>query len=185
VAEEHTPSDHQPLLQRGIRPSTTRSTVALWSKSLLNALLFFAIFMVALPRAAHWALPWALPVPEGLRTGAAAILLAVGIAVWGWGLDVFSRQGRGTPFPLDAPARLVTAGPFGQIRNPIMAAEILVIWGVGLLFGSAGTLIYAAAMTALACWLVIHVEEPELRRRFGDAFDGYCERVPRWIPRLS
>ena len=34
-----------------IRPSTTRSTIALWAKSLLNAALFFSVFMVALPAA--------------------------------------------------------------------------------------------------------------------------------------
>ncbi len=45
------------------RPSTTEDTRALWMKSLLNALLFFAIFMVALPWLAHTFLPLNLPEP--------------------------------------------------------------------------------------------------------------------------
>ena len=80
---------------------------------------------------------------------------------------MFSRRGRGTPFPLDAPRHLATEGPFARLRNPIMAAELVVIWGVAFYFGSLGVLVYAAAMTALAHWLVLRVEEPELRSRFG------------------
>ncbi len=182
MADEGPLTGKRPLLQRGIRASKTRSIAALWSKSLLNALLFFAIFMVALPSAAHWLLPLAVPVPQAPRAAFAVLLLLVGVAGWVWGLDVFSRRGRGTPFPLDAPRHLATEGPFARLRNPIMAAELLVIWGAAAYFGSVGVLVYAAAMTALAHWLVLHVEEPELRSRFGAQYDAYCARVPRWLP---
>jgi protein-S-isoprenylcysteine O-methyltransferase Ste14 len=33
--------------------------------------------------------------------------------------------------------------------------------------------------------VVVFVEEPALRRRFGDLHDVYCEHVPRWIPRAG
>ena len=49
-----------------IRPSTTRSTGSLYGKSLLNAVLFFAIFMLALPWLAHQFLPHTLPIPSVL-----------------------------------------------------------------------------------------------------------------------
>lgn len=185
MGQEGAPPERRPLLQRGIRASTTRSTAALWSKSLLNALLFFAIFMVALPSGAHWALPQALPIPEAPRAAIAALLFVAGGAGWVWALDVFSRRARGTPFPLDAPRHLATEGPFARIRNPIMAAELVVIWGVAFYVGSLGVSVYAGAMTALSHWLVVRVEEPELRRRFGETYDAYCERVPRWIPRIG
>ncbi len=69
-------------LQRAIRPSTTRSTAALWAKSLLNAVLFFAIFMLALPWLAHQLLPLALPLPAAARTWLAGALALVGVTVW-------------------------------------------------------------------------------------------------------
>ncbi len=50
------------------RPSTTENTGALWAKSLLNALLFFGVFMVALPWVAHTLLPAILLFPFGIRT---------------------------------------------------------------------------------------------------------------------
>ncbi len=106
MSEEDASPERPPLLQRGIRESTTRSTAALWSKSLLNALLFFAIFMIALPWGAHRMFPLVVPAPEALRTAIAVPLLVAGVAGWAWGLDVFSRRGRGTPFPLDAPRHL-------------------------------------------------------------------------------
>jgi len=172
-------------LQRSVRPSTTRSTGALWAKSLLNAVLFFAVFMVALPWAAHRLLPLELPIPHGLRTGVAGALGLVGLAVWVACLDVFSRRGRGTPLPLDAPRQLVTSGLFAVVRNPIMTGELLVIWAEVIYFASLGIALYAGAISVAAHVLVVHVEEPELRERFGEDYDQYCRRVPRWLPRFG
>jgi protein-S-isoprenylcysteine O-methyltransferase Ste14 len=172
------------LLQRTIRPSTTQSTAALWAKSLLNAALFFSIFMVALPWLAQRLLPLALPVPERLGGWLAATLGIVGVTVWIACLDAFSRRGRGTPLPVDAPRRLVTSGPFAVMRNPIMAAELLVIWAEALYCASLGITLYAIAMSVAAQWMVLRIEEPELRERFGDRYEDYCRSVPRWFPRL-
>jgi protein-S-isoprenylcysteine O-methyltransferase Ste14 len=166
----------------GIRPSTTQSGTALWAKSLLNAALFFAVFMMAMPALAAWLLPGRLPLPSGLRVGGGGVLFAGGVAVWIACLDRFSRHGRGTPFPLDAPQQLVTSGPFGVIRNPIIAAELAVVWGEALYLGVLGVFLYAALLTAAGHLVVVAIEEPELRERFGPTYDEYCRRVPRWWP---
>jgi protein-S-isoprenylcysteine O-methyltransferase Ste14 len=171
-------------LQRAIRPSTTRSTLALWAKSLLNAALFFGIFMLALPWLADRLLPLALPLPSALRNPLAGGLAFVGIVAWMACLDAFSRHGQGTPLPADAPRRLVTNGLFRHLRNPIMAAELLVIWAVALVLASLGALLYAIAITVLAHVMVVRVEEPELRSRFGHDYEEYCREVPRWLPRI-
>jgi protein-S-isoprenylcysteine O-methyltransferase Ste14 len=171
-------------LQNAIRPSATRSTAVLWAKSLLNAALFFAIFMLALPALVHWLLPRPLPVPRGPRVALALVLFVTGTAAWFTCLDTFSRHGRGTPLPMDAPRLLVMRGLFAHVRNPIMAGELLVIWAVALYVASLGVLLYAIVISLLAHWLVVHVEEPELRRRFGSDYNDYCRNVPRWVPRL-
>jgi protein-S-isoprenylcysteine O-methyltransferase Ste14 len=171
-------------LQRAIRPSTTQSTAALWAKSLLNAALFFCVFMLALPALAHRLLPAEIPSPPFVRTWLAGGLALAGIAAWLACLDAFSRHGRGTPLPADAPRELVTLGLFRWTRNPIMAAELCVIWAVALHLASVGPALYAVAITLLAHVSVVHVEEPELRRRFGPTYEEYCRAVPRWIPRL-
>jgi protein-S-isoprenylcysteine O-methyltransferase Ste14 len=171
-------------LQAGIRPSTTRSTLALWAKSLLNAVLFFAVFMVALPWGAHRLVPLPLPIPEGPRVPVAVVLFVVGTAIWLGCLDTFSRHGRGTPLPMDAPRHLVTEGFFAFVRNPIMVGELLVIWAEALYVASAGVVLYAAVISVAAHLSVVYVEEPELRRRFGERYEDYCRNVPRWLPQL-
>lgn len=171
-------------LRRAIRPSTTRGTGALWAKSLLNAVLFFGVFMLALPWLAHRLLPTELPLPGVLRVWGAGVLGVAGIAAWLSCLDRFSRQGRGTPLPADAPRLLVRTGLFGRLRNPIMAAELGVIWAEVLYLASLGVALYAVAISVLAHLAVVYVEEPELRERFGPEYEAYCREVPRWIPRL-
>ncbi len=171
-------------LQKIIRPSSTQSTAALWAKSLLNAVIFFSLFMVALPWAAHQLLTVAVPIPPGFRLWLAGFFFFVGVIAWAACLDNFSRHGRGTPLPADAPRLLVTGGLFSMVRNPIMAAEVLVIWGEALYVASLGIVLYAIAITVGAHLLVRHVEEPELRKRFGESYVDYCRRVPRWFPKL-
>jgi len=171
-------------LERAIRPSTTQSTGALWAKSLLNAALFFSIFMLALPWLADHLLPATLRLPAALRIWLAGSLALIGVTAWIACLDTFSRRGRGTPLPADAPRNLVTTGLFGWIRNPIMLAELLVIWAEALYLSSVGVMLYAIAISVVAHLLVVHVEEPELRKRFGESYETYCRTVPRWLPGL-
>jgi protein-S-isoprenylcysteine O-methyltransferase Ste14 len=73
--------------------------------------------------------------------------------------------------------------PLGACGIP-SGAELLVIWGVALHLASLGPLLYAAAISLLAHLLVVHVEEPELRSRFGEPYDVYRRDVPRWLPDL-
>jgi protein-S-isoprenylcysteine O-methyltransferase Ste14 len=78
----------------------------------------------------------------------------------------------------------VTSGLFNVIRNPIMTGELMVIWAEVLYFASLGILVYAALLSLAAHWMVVHIEEPELRERFGESYEAYCRKVPRWLPRL-
>jgi protein-S-isoprenylcysteine O-methyltransferase Ste14 len=177
------PSDRTRIVSRGIRPSRTQSTVALWAKSLLNAALFFAVFVAAMPFLAYRLLPASLPVPGPLRIAGGALCIA-GLGLWVWCLDYFVRLGRGTPFPLDAPRELVTTGPFAVIRNPIMAAELGVVWGEVVWSGAVGIALYALLATLAGHLVATRIEEPELHERFGAAYDAYRQRVPRWLPTL-
>ncbi len=60
----------------------------------------------------------------------------------------------------------------------------MVIWSEALYFASAGLVAYAVLVTAAAHWVVVRVEEPELRKRFGERYEAYCRNVPRCLPRL-
>ena len=164
--------------------STTESTTALWAKSVLTAVVFFGIFMVALPWPLHHFLPARLPLPDALRSWGGGGLFVVGLALWIGSLEAFPRRGRGTPLPTDAPRHLMVSGLHGVIRNPMMVGQVILVWGMALHFASVGFAVYVLLFMLFARRVVVAVEEPELRDRFGAEYEAYCERVPRWVPRL-
>jgi protein-S-isoprenylcysteine O-methyltransferase Ste14 len=96
----------------------------------------------------------------------------------------FARQGRGTPAPIAPPRHLVVGGVFRYVRNPGYIAVVTLIVGQGLLFGSAGVMLYATLVALMFHCFVTLYEEPTLRRQFGAEYEAYCHHVPRWIPRL-
>jgi protein-S-isoprenylcysteine O-methyltransferase Ste14 len=96
----------------------------------------------------------------------------------------FVREGRGTPAPIAPPRHLVVRGCFRYVRNPGYIAVVTLLIGQGLLFGSAGVMLYAALVALVFHFFVILYEEPTLRRQFGAAHEAYCHHVSRWIPHL-
>ena len=73
-------------------------------------------------------------------------------------------------------------GIYARIRHPRYAGSLLAILGACLLAGKPAMWIVAAAWATLML-LAISLEEREMRRRFGPAFEDYARRVPRFIPR--
>jgi protein-S-isoprenylcysteine O-methyltransferase Ste14 len=140
--------------------------------------------MILVPWLAHLLLPQDLSFHSGFRTWLAGVLAVSGIAGWIVCLETFSGQGGGTPLAADAPRELVTTRLFSQIRNPIMVSELCIIWAEALYIASLGTVLYGLAISLAARMLVVHIEEPELRKRFGESYAEYCRNVPRWFPAL-
>lgn len=120
------------------------------------------------------------------RTGSSRIvgwaLLLGGAALALHCSGFLSRIGGGTPVPVQPTQHLVTTGLYGYSRNPIYVADFGILVGLFLVRGELALLLYAALFAALLqAWIVLR-EEPELRRRFGEEYVRYAERVPRWIP---
>lgn len=156
------------------------------------ALLGSAIFMVIAPGMlavyvpwthTHWRIAPALFGFFPLRIlGVLLIVAALPVL-----LDSFARfaiQGLGTPAPIAPPQRLVVSGLYRYVRNPMYWAVLSLIFGQGLLFGSAPLLGYGLVVCLGFFTFVLLYEEPTLREKFGKEYDDYCARVPRWIPRL-
>lgn len=112
-------------------------------------------------------------------------LVAAGFALWLWTVRLFSRIGEGTLAPWDPTRKLVVAGPYRHVRNPMITAVVAVLVGEASLFGSLGILIWATAFFSVNhAWFLLG-EEPGLERRFGDEYRAYRDAVPRWIPRRT
>lgn len=110
-------------------------------------------------------------------------LLAAGAPLFLNFLLRFVREGRGTPAPVAPPERLVVGGAFRWTRNPGYVAVVALLLGEALLFGSTAILAWAGILALGFHLFVVLYEEPDLRRRFGAAYEAYCREVPRWLPR--
>lgn len=99
----------------------------------------------------------------------------------------FGWTGHGTPAPVAPPKRLVVAGFYRYVRNPMYVGFITGWSGLWIVFGHARA---AAIVTAAAVVLGVHLfvifyEEPTLRRKFGEDYEEYCRNVRRWWPRAQ
>jgi protein-S-isoprenylcysteine O-methyltransferase Ste14 len=125
------------------------------------------------------------PLPEGglaLACVPGGLLVILGAALILRATFLFARFGGGTPFPFDPPRKLIVQGPFRRLRHPFYAGAVMIVLGEAIATLSAALFACAAGLfLALHLLAVLH-EEPALRRRFGDVYDVYRARVPRWIP---
>ncbi len=78
--------------------------------------------------------------------------------------------------------KLITDGIYAYIRHPRYLILITGALGNFLLTGTVSLLIAFIVTTTLTIMLT-HVEEAELRRQFGSAYEDYAHRVPAFIPR--
>ncbi|HEX9495711.1 MAG TPA: isoprenylcysteine carboxylmethyltransferase family protein, partial [Candidatus Limnocylindria bacterium] len=91
-------------------------------------------------------------------------------------------RGGGGPGFAAGPDRLVTAGPYGVVRNPMYVGHLLFLGGLVALTRS------PAALAAVALqWQRfaerVRLDERRLADQFGHEYVEYVEHVPRWLPR--
>jgi len=79
---------------------------------------------------------------------------------------------------------LTTTGPYAHVRNPLYLGSILIAAGFAVALESWAVGVALAAMFVAIYVPVIASEERFLRSTFP-AFEDYCRRVPRLLPRLS
>ena len=121
---------------------------------------------------------------DGLLDWAGLLLCLTGEAVrlyvTGWVPDGTSGQND----RLEA-VSLNTRGPYAWVRNPLYLGNLLLV--LGLLCIAHDGWVYAVSL-GFFFWqyfFIIRGEEDFLRTRFAFAFDDYCAKVPRWIPRMT
>lgn len=160
-------------------PCSVARPVTAWAETVA---LFVALYSgvplggLALDRAFGWP-----PLPEASRAAGIALLL-VGASGVAWCFVLLVRVGHGTPNPTLPTKSLVTSGPFGWTRNPVMASHFVAGVGVSLLVASPGATAIILALTLPSYALARH-EERVLEARFGDAYRAYRASVPRFVPR--
>ena len=144
--------------------------LSLWAVVALSLRRFDALFGIALPEAGH--LPGLVAMVLGALLGASCVV-------------TFVKDGHGTPAPIDPPREFVATGPFRYCRNPMYLGGGFLLVGLAFWERSVSILGFAVLALSVVHLLVVHREEPGLRKRFGSTYADYCRAVPRWIPRIQ
>ena len=149
-------------------------------RAITYATFFAAFLLVFLPaRILAWS-GIVAPVSIGAVQIAGLVVCAVGAALAIWCIITFIAIGRGTPAPFDPPRRLVVAGPYLLVRNPMYLGADLALAGAALFFESWALLADCAAFALVTHMFVVTYEEPTLRTTFGAPYVEYCEKTRRW-----
>ena len=80
---------------------------------------------------------------------------------------------------------LVTEGLFRHTRNPLYVGKFFMVLGAGIAANRWPALLAIGGLYGFMYHAVVLAEEDYLRRKFGAAFDEYCARVARWVPRVD
>ncbi|HET6263441.1 MAG TPA: isoprenylcysteine carboxylmethyltransferase family protein [Usitatibacter sp.] len=154
-------------MKTGVSPlrwlkSTSNRTFIVWPAALFAA---EALVQQGLPRIDPWFLP----------------LLAWGYLQYVWVGTYRTRLGGGGPGLANPPDRIVEAGPYRWVRNPMYLGHLIFLAGLALVLHS---WIAAAVFAFHLVWFDRRVrsDERHLAERFGEAYGDYCRRVKRWIP---
>ena len=82
-------------------------------------------------------------------------------------------------------SRLVQGGVYALTRNPMYVGNGLIAVGIAMVAGSPFVYAIVLPFFLFVYQALVAAEEAYLRRQFGLEYDRYCERVPRWWPRLG
>lgn len=164
-----------------------RSRVSPGAHILLTAaqiLVFWGLFLGVIPMVvsaleARWGLEITFP-PAVVSAGWALFALASVLGLWS--AAAMNVNGDGTPLPAAMANRLVTAGPYRFVRNPMAVSGFVQGVAVGLALSSWMVVVYAVLGSLLWNFAVRPLEEADLEARFGDEFRRYRDTVRCWIP---
>ena len=146
-------------------------------RAILPATFFLlAALSVGVPLQAVGPLPW-LEQPWLDAAGWTALLISLV-----WILVAQFQMGGSWRMGIDprSAAPLVTSGMFALSRNPIFLGVRLSLAGLFLVLPNAVTLAVALLGDALI-QVQVRLEEKHLGSAFGNAYDDYRRRVPRWL----
>jgi protein-S-isoprenylcysteine O-methyltransferase Ste14 len=132
--------------------------------------------------------PFPLPVSDQARlliTLIGAILYFPGVSLYLWGLTTLRAQ-FGVSGLLGAELyqghQLVNNGPYTFVRHPMYAGVLLAAVGALLVFRTWAMLLFMPM--SLVVVGRAEREEKLLEAEFGEQWESYASKVPKWFPRL-
>lgn len=82
-------------------------------------------------------------------------------------------------------AEIVTRGPYSVTRNPLYVFSFIGAFGVGAQTGSVTIALLFVFASLIVFSMTVKREEAFLSAEFGEVYDRYAARTPRFIPKPS
>lgn len=156
----------------------------------MGYLLGLIIFIIAIPYVMFLAAGSPNPAEIGLIQMVMLIMLAaIGIALSVWSIVYMKNVGKGNPFDAFnhevAPRTdsLMTDGPYGICRNPMLLGVFIYHFGVVIALLSIGALI-VFMIEVVIMNVQVKKEEQRLKEDFGSDYVQYVKNSNRFMPKL-
>ena len=125
-----------------------------------------------------------MPYVAEIALGIVTIAIAAG-SMWIWMMAILTL---GKQWGLVARVmeghQLITAGPYGKVRNPIYLSMFGMLVATGLALSTWWALLAVMVLSVVGAQIRIRNEEQVLRDSFGAEFDAYVRQVPAMFPRI-
>jgi protein-S-isoprenylcysteine O-methyltransferase Ste14 len=112
------------------------------------------------------------------------ILIIIGLALALWTIYVQIRRGLGTPIPMLPPEKLLVNGPYKYCRNPMALGGYLYYFGISCFIGSLSAFFIVILFVIILTIFIKIGEEPDLEKKFGQAYTEYKNHTPFMIPKM-
>lgn len=127
----------------------------------------------------------------GLWTNFGLVFIILGFFMYVSTILSFMLRGKGTPaiwfskflkFIIgEEPIHLVSSGLYKYSRNPMYLGILLIVFGQGMYFEILTILEYGIFMSILLHLVVLFIEEPHLKKKYGNSYLEYKKSTPRWF----
>lgn len=169
-------------MKRGVAAEASRTSHLL--RTLIHTAVMWLVFFGLMPWGIAYLEGW-LGVPsfaDRWSQVSGIILFSFCSALGLWSSVSMAWYGEGTQLPTATARRLVIAGPYRFVRNPMAISGLGQGAAVGLWLGSWSVM--AGVVAGLVVWqfFVRPSEEADLEARFGDDYRRYRTSVGCWWP---
>lgn len=158
------------------------------NRDFLGYLLGLVIFIIGIPFVMYLASGSPSLAQIGLVQWIVLIIFAIiGITLSIWSIIYMKNVGKGNPFDafnhevVPRTSALMTDGPYGICRNPMLAGVFIYHIGVLIALLSWGALI-VFVLEVLIMTIQVRKEEQRLKNDFGDEYLQYMKHTFRFLP---
>lgn len=121
---------------------------------------------------------WPFPLPAPISVLAGVALIGASLTLFVAAMIDYSSFRRVSGMLAD---ELVTGGSYAFTRNPQNIAWTLALFGVAMIGRSGLAILLALIFVAGHHFYLVRIEEPFLKRQYGDEWDDYSARVTRYV----